>query len=248
MACLSRPLVAPVARLLDCPAAGVEAWLATERDRPGAQEHRAPAAALRHGVLMALAEVPPDIGFVLGQIWRKWQGALRRGFNPEPPAPQTARAILSFDEGLKRYSYGPPVRTARELLMLIEAGLVDLLAAEDPDILLTPEGWQLVEEDATAHAQVMVDAVLPAPDLERLDDPLLAGLRDAGRLILHGEGLAARIRPDGRLLDREGQPQPGLSLLGRLALGSMIAVDSVHDCFGRAAHRWARTVLERVHG
>ena len=81
---------------------------------------------------------------------------------------------IGFDEGLKRYSYGPPVASARELLALIEAGIVDLRAVEDPDIRLVADGWQLAEGDARMRAPVMVDAVLPSPSLEGAADPILS--------------------------------------------------------------------------
>lgn len=256
LARLSGALVAPVLRLLaeagrPSSREAVEAWLAAEREAPGSQGPSDPVAVLRQGIAMARGESPPDIGYAVGQVWRAWQNDLRRGFNPCPPPPATAAAILGLDEGLKRYSYGPPVGTLAELLVLVEAGFVDLRAAADPEILLVPGGWQLVEQDATLRVEAMVDAVLPAPAIERLGDPLLAGLRDAGRIVARGEGQAARVLPDGQSLGRHGGRdcvERGLSLLGRMALGSVIAVDSVHDCFGAAARRWAEGVLDRAEG
>jgi uncharacterized NAD(P)/FAD-binding protein YdhS len=119
-------------------------------------------------------------------------------------------------------------------------------AAEDPKIRLTQDGWQLSEGDDSAQASVMIEAVLPAPDLSRIDDPLLAGLMRDGRVVACGKGLGARICADGLLMARDGQPQPGLAMLGRMALGSVIAADSIHDCFGAAADRWAEDVLKRA--
>ncbi|MHA3978366.1 FAD/NAD(P)-binding protein [Halovulum sp. GXIMD14794] len=224
----------------------VVAWLETERDNPGAQESRSAVAALRAGIAMAHGEQPPSAGFAVGQVWRKWQDTLRRGFNPGSAAPETASALVRFDERLKRFSYGPPVRSAEELLMLIEAEIVDLRAVEDPDIALTPTGWRLVEDDTSAEVVAMVDAVLPSPDLGAVTDPLIAGLRDAGTLCPVVDGLGARLTPDAQVVGRDGTPAPSLSLLGRMALGSVIAVDSIHDCFGAAADRWADGVLARA--
>ena len=44
----------------------------------------------------------------------------------------------------------------------------------------------------------------------------------------------------------DGRPAPGLAVLGRMASGSVIAVDSIHDCFGAAAERWAEGVAARA--
>ncbi|WP_414897306.1 FAD/NAD(P)-binding protein [Rhodovulum sp. YEN HP10] len=225
---------------------GVAAWLAAERASAASQETRNATGLLRDGLAMARGSLPPSAGYAIGQIWRHWQNALRRGVNPGATSPGTVAALIGFDEGLKRYSYGPPAETAEELLILIEAGIVDLRTVDDPDILLTPEGWQLLEEDDSARVPVMVDAVLPSPALERLEEPVLAGLRDAGRVAAMGEGLGVRTRPDAQVIDASGQVQAGLCLLGRAALGSVIAVDSIHDCFGASAHRWAEGVLERA--
>ncbi len=221
-------------------------WLNVESDTPGEQETRAPVEALRIGIEMAHGRIPPSTGYVIGQLWRKWQDALRRGFNSATIDPETAKALIGFDEGLKRYSYGPPVRSAADLLMLIEDGLVDLRAVEDPDIAVSEDGWRLADDDATATAWAMVDAVMPSPALDGLTDPLLTGLMRDGRMVAAAEGLGAVTQPDGQLVDRHGQVQQGLCLLGRLALGSVIAADSIHDCLGAASRRWADGVVARI--
>lgn len=239
---LCEALIPAARRILDqtgAPAstAALRDWLQHERDAPGSQGPQDARALLDQGIAMAEGSAPPDAGYVIGQLWRHWQPLLRRGFDPAPPAPETAAALLGFDEPLKRYAYGPPIGAARNLRALMRAGLVDLRAAEDPAVLLVPDGWQLVEGDASARAGVMIDAVLPGPDLARVEDPLLAALRDAGRVRTRGKGLGVAITPDG------GTGTPGLAMLGRMTLGSVIAPDSIHDCFGAAADRWAASVV-----
>lgn len=232
---LCEPL-ADAARRIGVPA---EDWLRAEIASPGSQHQDDPVAELRRAIAMARGDLPPDAGHVVGALWRKWQNDLRRGFNPADPAPETAGAIIGFDEGLKRYSYGPPVSGAERLLALIEASLVDLRATDDPDIVLTSAGWALSEGPLRVEVPVMIDAVLPPPALDRLDDPLIEGLRRRGAIRPAGQGLGAALAPDGGLIDRQGARVPGLAALGRIALGSVIAVDSIHDCFGAAADRWA---------
>ncbi|OWU84097.1 hypothetical protein ATO6_13565 [Oceanicola sp. 22II-s10i] len=153
--------------------------------------------------------------------------------------------IVGFDEGLKRYSYGPPVSACRELLALIQAGIVTVDLAKDPDITLTDTGWHLANGDHSAAAEIMIDGVLPSPDPTKVTSSLVSGLIHGGYLTTL-EDLGARTAPDGRLIDRNDKPVPGLSLLGRLALGSVIAADSLHDCFGEASSRWADGVLSRM--
>lgn len=248
---LCAAIEAPALRILretggNADAAALSRWLAQEREEPGSQEDRDAPDALRVSIDEAHGRIPPSPGYVVGQLMRKWQNALRQGFNPTPAEPATAAAILGFDEGLKRYSYGPPVEAAEELLALIEDGLVDPRAAEDPTVQMIPTGWRLVDEDASADVVAMVDAVLPSPDLSKVVDPLMKALIDSGRAVTVDKGLGARIAPDGTLIGRDGGMQEGLCLLGRMAAGSVIAVDSIHDCFGAAADRWAEGVARRA--
>lgn len=243
-------LVPPVLRILKATGAAadikaVRTWLAVERDKPGTQETRAPIPALRDGIAMAEGSLPPSPGYVVGQLWRKWQNEIRRAYNPARIEPDTIKAVVGFDEGLKRFSYGPPVSSARELIMLNTAGLVDLHAADDPDILLIDAGWRLVEDDDATDVCAMVDAVLPSPALGRITEPLIVKLKADGRIQPVADGFGADTAPDGQILGPSGKVQTGLSLLGRLALGSVIGVDSIHDCLGAASDRWAEGVISR---
>lgn len=225
--------------------ADIQAWLKTERRSPGDQETLAPADTLKLGIHMAMGSAPPTAGYIIGQIWRKVQNQLRTSFNSADIEPDTAQAIIGFDEGLKRYSYGPPLRSAQELLALLDCNLVSLCVVDDPDIKPIKDGWHLQEDDAEAKVSVMIDAVLPPPSIGAISDPLLVQLKSDCIIQEFYEGSGARTLPDGQLVGPNDKVQSGLSLLGRLALGSVIAADSIHDCFGASSDRWANGVLER---
>ena len=249
-ALLTDALISPVHRILSSLAPGtsdaaIRDWLEREWTDPGCQDTAPARETLTQGIAMADGSLPPEIGYAVGQLWRKWQDPLRQGYNPATTPPDTAAILVGFDEGLKRYSYGPPVSACRELLALIQAGIVTVDLAKDPDITLTDTGWHLANGDHSAAAEIMIDGVLPSPDPTKVTSSLLSGLIHDGYLTTLDD-LGARTAPDGRLIDRNDQPVPGLSLLGRLALGSVIAADSLHDCFGEASSRWADGVLRRV--
>ncbi|KJZ16922.1 hypothetical protein TW80_17470 [Loktanella sp. S4079] len=248
---VSETLVEPTQRILNNTGNPVKDdhvrnWLSMEREAPGSQEMQSPTEALRTAIAMADGDLPPSIGFVIGQLWRKWQNTLRAGFNSAQISPETARALVNFDEGLKRFSYGPPLRSAKELIMLIDAELVDLCAADDPSVRLIEEGWQLVDANRAIAVSVIVDAVLPSPTLVSTADPLIENLMTKGNISAVCEGLGARTKHDGQLIGQNDNSPPGLCLLGRMSLGSVIAVDSIHDCFGAATKRWADGVISRV--
>lgn len=237
------PLASAAARILGT---RPDDWLAAEREAPASQHQADPVVTLRTAIAMARGDLAPDAGYVIGALWRKWQNPLRRGFNPALLPDATAKALIGFDEGLKRYSYGPPLAAAERLLALIEAGLVDLRATDDPDIRLTARGWHLHEGGMLAEVTAMVDAVLPPPRLAGLNDPLFVALDRQGLICPAAEGMGASVAPDGNLIGADGQPVAGLALLGRMGLGSVIAADSIHDCFGASADRWAAGIAARI--
>ncbi|SFR45683.1 FAD/NAD(P)-binding protein [Litoreibacter janthinus] len=246
-------LVEPTARILsECGSretdSDVTAWLETERKDAGAQEARDATEALKHDIEMAYGRAAPSVGYVIGQIWRKWQNELRRGINSERHQKDTAAAIVGFDEGLKRYSYGPPVSASEELLILIKQGLVSLCIVDDPAVLLEPGGWRLIEFDDALFASVMIDAVLPSPNLAHVSDPLISSCKMESWATPFAPDMGAHTLPDGQLVAKDGKTRPGLCLLGRLALGSVIAADSLHDCFGASSSRWAKGVAGRLSG
>lgn len=224
----------------------VRIWLEIERSEPGAQEVRDAVDILKSDIEMAHGRTPPSVGYVAGQVWRKLQDELRSCFNQSQHEVDTANAIIGLDEGLKRFSYGPPVFAAEELLTLINDGVVSLCTVDDPAIILGGNGWQLIEGDDLMTASAMVDAVLPSPSLDSTADPLLLDCIAAGLMKPLAEGLGAHTLPDGQLIGVTGDAVPGLCMLGRLTLGSVIAVDGLDDCFGPSTTRWADGVIERM--
>lgn len=239
--------------LADCgvtaPKEAVADWLHAEWTDAGSQEKDlSPIDILRTGIALADGSRAPTTGYAVGQVWRKAQDALRAGYNPVETPAETAQALVGFDEGLKRYSYGPPLSASRELMALIHAGIVDLDLAVDPDFTLTDSGWTLETRGNTACVSVMIDAVLPAPDLSAITAAPVYALVESGALSSLAQGLAARTVPDGQVLDEQARLVPQLCLLGRLAQGSVIAVDSLHDCFGKSSDRWAKGVCARQDG
>jgi len=243
-----KPVVTRI--LTDCGAAvpdgAVADWLQAEWTDAGSQEKDlSPIDTLRTGMALADGSRAPTIGYTVGQVWRKAQDALRAGYNPVETPAETAQALVGFDEGLKRYSYGPPLSAARELMALIHSGIVNMDLAVDPEFTLTDSGWTLETHGNTARVSIMIDAVLPAPDLSAIATAPVSTLVENDVLTPQAHGLAARTLPDGQVLDEQGRIVSQLCLLGRLALGSVIAVDSLHDCFGKSSERWAKGVRAR---
>jgi uncharacterized NAD(P)/FAD-binding protein YdhS len=215
-------------------------WLETELSDPGTQRGQDPVAALHNDIAIATGALPPSVGYAAGQVWRAWQRPLRKIFRTSDASPLTRLAFVDFDTALKRYSYGPPVSDAFLLAALIEAELVRLTVADDPDISLSPEGWVL-DDERTAH--VMINAVLAPASLSMIREPVIEKLKAEDTLGSVNERGGARTLPNGQVVAVGGKAVPGLALLGRLAEGSVIAADSIHDCFGGTSQDWAASIV-----
>lgn len=221
----------------------IDGWLAMEVEKPGQQETRGTVEAIEGNLKEAEGACPPSVGFTVGQVWRKWQASLRAIFDGQQTNAATAKSLITFDEGLKRYSYGAPVDNLRQLLILIDAGLVTPCAAEDPSIELSEDGWRLEADQGAVTASVMIDSVLPPPVIDKVSEPVIQGLVEDGTLVPIYDGAGAHCMPDGAVIDQSGHQVVGLSIIGRLTNGSTIADDSIHDCFGDVTERWARGVI-----
>lgn len=223
--------------------ARVRKWLdAGAGDDPEVADDERPAEAMARYLAMAHGEAPASVGYTTGQVWRHLQNDLRQAYNPHSKSAACAQALIDFDEGLKRFSYGPPAEATARLLALVEAGRLSLHRVADPDIACVGEGWRVAEDGGADVASAMVDSVLAGPRLAKVSAPLVAGLRKDGLLVAMSDKLGARVSPAGQALDANGRPVEGLSVLGRLASGAVIASDSLHDCFGEAVERWAKRV------
>ncbi|MCS5480337.1 FAD/NAD(P)-binding protein [Corynebacterium sp. YIM 101645] len=121
---------------------------------------------------------------------------------------------------------GPPLFRTRQLLALVDAGLVSFLGA-NPKIRVT--GGEFVATSPTTNkaevrSPVLVDAWMHSPDVRRRADPLALSIAGAGRSRAYhlstsdGQRIASgspEVDPASRLLIRaDGSTDPRLSLIG----------------------------------
>lgn len=126
-------------------------------------------------------------------------------------------AFLPFGSYL---TSGPPGRRLRELLALSRAGVVRFLG---PRLKVRLDGPAFQAEGPAlgrpVRAQHLIDARLPADDLDRSTDPLLVALRGRGEATADpGTGRLAIREPDHRMLLRGGDVHPR-----RFAVGPCVA-------------------------
>lgn len=121
---------------------------------------------------------------------------------------------------------GPPLFRTRQLLALVDAGLVSFLGAA-PKIRVA--GGEFVATSPTTskvevRSSTLIDAWMHSPDVRRPADPLTRSLLDAGRArpfqlsTSDGQHIASgspEVDPRTRLLiNADGQPDPRVMLIG----------------------------------
>ncbi|WKD60580.1 hypothetical protein CCICO_02665 [Corynebacterium ciconiae DSM 44920] len=122
---------------------------------------------------------------------------------------------------------GPPLFRTRQLLALIDAGLVEFLGAT-PDIIPTDSGFRMVSPttNTTREARVLLDAFVHNPDMGRSASPLVRSVHDRARLFRFDDGTVSRsweVDPrTGQLRGPSGAHDPRLHAVG-IPLGAFIA-------------------------
>ncbi|MCX7543371.1 FAD/NAD(P)-binding protein [Corynebacterium sp. P5848] len=116
---------------------------------------------------------------------------------------------------------GPPAFRTRELLALIDAGVVSFLGAH-PTVGVTDGGYRMHSPttDRAATARTLLDARLPAPDVRTTAEPLMRDLLQRGRIrVFRLSDGSTTPSPEvdpvtQRVITADGAPDPRLHLIG----------------------------------
>ena len=116
---------------------------------------------------------------------------------------------------------GPPARRTRELLALIEAGVVSFLGGQ-PTVTAGPDGYQVqtAQIDAPVRSRYLVEAWMHQPDPSASTDPFVRDLVGTGSATVfqHGDGTPGHAFtvdiPTGRAIRSDGTANARLWLAG----------------------------------
>lgn len=196
---------------------------------------------------MATGHEKVSLDFCIGQVWRHCQPSMYKLLAFAPLSDELISDIISLDERLKRYSYGPPVDSLQQLLALVRAGRVNLDYVRNPDIHLNAEGWSIHNGKESVTVKVMINSVLDAPQILKVVSPLPKGLIKGGLAEPMHNALGIRTEKDATIEKiNDNSHTPALAILGRLAKGSLIGVDAIAECFGDRPELWAKGVIDRL--
>lgn len=210
------------------------------------QNHKLPTIEIIQSfVKMALTGLNLSLDYFIGQVWRHLQPIIYDKFSHAQVSDHILAEIITLDERIKRYSYGPPVESMQQLIALHSCGILNLNYTSNPDIQLVPKGWKLSHSNHSITVEVMVNSILPAPELLKVKSPLVKNLLENDLIQpVHSE-LGIETHKNGLVNVPESEQMIPLAVLGRLAKGSIIGVDAILECFGTRITDWAEGVLDR---
>lgn len=150
-----------------------------ELDRDALTRHIA--GRLERDIAEALAAWDSPLKAALWEISsarRPTQLALQNGRGAEVDRLTSLRSFLAFGQMV---GSGPPLFRTRELLALVDAGLVSFLG-DRPTLTAGGGRFTLASAGRSATAPVLADAFLPGPDVRRAADPLTLSLLRTRRI------------------------------------------------------------------
>lgn len=204
----------------------------------------APLEAMQKYNAIAAGLEKPSLDYLMGQVWRKAHPVLYKQLSHSALGAESIALITAKDEQMKRYTFGPPVESVQQLVALVSTKLLDLNYANDPTINQHKDGWTFSTDVTTCEIDTIVDTVLAEPKLSAVSSELIKQLHNKGVLNNFHSELGATTNESAQVISSaDHDPCPRLSLLGRLAKGSLFGTDAILECFGERPHQWAKAEL-----
>ena len=203
-------------------------------------------AIIKDQVQMARGEQQSSLDYFIGQVWRHIQPTLydelsHRGFEDDLMA-----EIISIDERIKRYSYGPPVQSMEYILDCVDRGILSLQFLDNPSLELTEKGWDISNHGNRMTVTAMINTVIDSPKILDVKSALVQSLLADDIIQPVHRDYGIDTTPYGRIVNAEENADLPIYLLGRLAKGSVIGVDAILECFGNRIDAWAEEFSKRV--
>jgi hypothetical protein len=200
---------------------------------------------MRKFVRMATGSANISLDYCVGQVWRHCQPILYELLSfTKLPVPVILQ-IVHLDERMKRYTYGPPVASVQQLLALVDAEILTLKVVDDPSVELSEKGWIFKENGNKLLANILINTVLDPPHLLSVNSPLIKNLLKQNIIKEIHEELGASTYSNGFLVNPNGSEKIWLAILGRLANGSIVGIDSLSECFGDKVRKWAQSAVKQ---
>ena len=194
---------------------------------------------------MGTQKTTVSLDYCIGQIIRHCQPTMYKTLSHAKIADKNMSEIIEFDERMKRYSYGPPVESTQQLIALNNAGILELTFANNPKRFIKNNVWFFSKSDKKINIDVIINSVLDGPKLLKVKSKLVKDLLKNDILQPVHSNLGVETNKDGTVISKENDFIP-ISVIGRLAKGSVIGVDAILECFGPRVNDWAKGCVSRL--
>ncbi|QGY47697.1 hypothetical protein GM418_29740 [Maribellus comscasis] len=201
---------------------------------------QAPEKSMHDYTRMATDTGPVSLDFCLGQVWRHCQPGIYDQLSYNDCSDEVFAEIISLDERMKRYAFGPPVESIQQLLALVAANVLNLNLLDNPEIELTEKGWKLSKKEKTTISEIMINSVLDSPSLKKVDSPVIRNLLSNDLIQAVHDDLSVYTDENGYVISKIKDKKLPIAILGRLAKGTIIGVDAILECFGKRPDQWAK--------
>lgn len=198
-------------------------------------------------IKMALGQIPVTLDYCIGQVWRHCQPTLYSAFSFAKVNNNIIETVIELNERSKRYSYGPPIESMQQMLALVDADILMLDYVKNPDIKQTEDGWVLKnDQNKPVLCSVMINSVLDEPKLLKTKTALVQQLLQDGLIQPTHEDYGIDIYRNAYVKPLKKNRHVPIAVLGRLAKGRVIGVDSISECFGPRIEDWAKAYVNRL--
>ena len=188
---------------------------------------------LRNSLSVNQLRAPVTTGWIWARVWSGLYAELVVAMDRLPRDIGDWCQFTRVARNLERFAFGPPELTARKLVALFNAGILDVAIPGEPP----PAG------------AVLVDAVTPGPGVLRQAAPegcpnsdLIAQLLRAGEVSVRPGDRGLLTEADGTCLARDGSRNESLAALGRPTEDPTLG----HDTLNRSLHGEHRLWAQRV--
>ena len=199
-------------------------------------------AAMRRSVEVATGRRRPDAAWAVGEAWRQGYPALVERVGHGGVAVGERSDLDSLAVRMERLAFGAPAENLHRVVVLVDAGLVDLAHLRAPRVITHDDGFILVTGGRRTPIDVLVDAVIEPPGVA-------PGASLWGQLLRRGQARVApgtrgvEITADAMCVDREGRPVPGLAAVGRATEGWVLGNDTLSRTLHAETRRWAHRIV-----
>ncbi|SEE38113.1 Uncharacterized NAD(P)/FAD-binding protein YdhS [Arthrobacter alpinus] len=192
------------------------------------------AAGLRHSLAVNGRDSPITTGWLWARVWSGLYAELVHALDRLPRSTRARRQFLLVARNLERFAFGPPDLTARKLVALFDAGILQLDSSAE-----------------NRGDEILVDAVTPGPGAlwaagGNPNSDVLAGLLQAGQISVRPGDRGLLTDPDGTCAAHDGSRNESLAAVGRPTEDPTLGHDTLNRDLHGEHRRWAHRVAGRV--